>query len=56
MIQQQRTGESLVTAARRVGLRQLYRGLVPWPTSGACDMLHEIQEHEQGSDVSLGPL
>ncbi|KAK9843463.1 hypothetical protein WJX81_004159 [Elliptochloris bilobata] len=27
MIQQQRTGESLLVAARRVGLRQLYRGL-----------------------------
>ena len=28
MIQQQSTGESLVVAARRTGLRQLYRGLV----------------------------
>ena len=28
MIQQQRTGESLWVAARRVGMRQLYRGLV----------------------------
>ena len=28
MIQQQSTGESLAVAARRTGLRQLYRGLV----------------------------
>lgn len=28
MIQQQSTGQSLVVAARRTGLRQLYRGLV----------------------------
>ena len=48
MIQQQRTSESLVTAARRVGLRQLYRGLVPWPTLGACDICMETRSMSKG--------